>query len=229
MTPFVHRAAALATCLALAALPLAARALCTSEGVPQPLGVVERFINADCATCWGNPATPEAAANMLALDWVVPSSRGDDAPLAAVASADAPARLQALGRTVPAEGATVTSLRRGAPLPLRVAQGAAFNDYIGASVELGKGGRGPWSVWLLLVESLPAGTEGSPVARNLVRNTFRPGWDDAPARGKDRTRREETRSMQIHAGAQPDRLRLVALAQDAQGRMRAITQSVCTE
>ena len=110
-----------------------------------------------------------------------------------------------------------------------MAQGAAFNDYIGASVELGKGGRGPWSVWLLLVESLPPGTEGSPVARNLVRNVFRPGWDAAPARGKDRVLRAETRSMQIHAGAQPERLRLVALAQDAQGRMRAITQSVCTE
>jgi hypothetical protein len=33
--------------------------------------------------------------------------------------------------------------------------------------------------------------------------------------------------MQIHDGARPERLRLVALLQDGRGRIRAITQTEC--
>lgn len=210
---------------ALLTLPLQALALCTSDRAPAPQAVLERFISADCETCWGDPQTPDAAPGTLALDWVLPGARGDDAPLSAVASGDAAERLRSLRRAPPAGSDAVTSRREGALLPLRVAQGGAFNDYLGASIEL-KGGGGPWDAWLVLVERLPAGTEGSPVARNLVRNVFRPGWDRAAPAGR---RLFESRAIQIHAGAQPDRLRLVALVQDARGRMRAIRQTECAE
>src|SRR5688572_11036282 len=166
-----------------AGLPTVAWSLCTSDGVAQPTVVIERFINADCETCWKDPATPEAAAGALALDWVVPGSKGEDAPLSTVASRDGLERLQALRRTVPPASEVVTSRRTGKSLNLRLAQGEAFNDYIGASIELKGAGTAPWQAWLVLVEALPAGTEGSPVARKLVRNVFQPPWDRA-AKGR---------------------------------------------
>lgn len=207
-----------------AALPLAAQALCTSDDVAQPVVVLERFISADCGDCWQDPATPAPAANALALDWVLPGALGEDAPLSAVALDEAQERIGFLRQPAPRRAAAVSGIRQGR-LGLRLAQGGAFNDYMAASVELEAGGRAPWQAWLLLVESLPAGTEGSPVARNLVRNVFRPDWARAPA---GRTARlAEMRSMQIHAGASPERLRLVAIVHDARGQIRAITRTEC--
>jgi hypothetical protein len=209
-------------------VPLACHALCTSDGVPQPSAVLERFINADCATCWNDPATPKpVSAGTLVLDWVIPGRKGDEAPLSAVATDDAMERLSRLRRQVPDRSDAVTTRREGEKLDLRVAQGVAFNDYVGASIELKSPGRDAWSAWLLLVEQLPAGTEGSPVARNLVRNVFRPDWGKTMARAPARL--AETRAMQIHQGAQADRLRLVAVLQDARGRIRAISQTECSE
>lgn len=209
----------------LAALPLAAQALCTSDEVPQPQAVLERFLNADCEECWRDPRTPAPAANTIALDWIVPGRKGDDAPLSAVALNDAAERLRSLGRRAPERSAAVTTLRSGVAVPLRVAQGEAFNDYVGTAIELKQPGRESWQAWLLLVESLPAGTEGSPVARNLVRNVFRPDWGKAPARVPGGL--AEARAMQIHQGAKAQRLRLVAMLQDARGRIRAISWTEC--
>jgi hypothetical protein len=211
--------------LLLALLPLTARALCTSDNVPQPAVVLERFINADCAECWRDPATPKAEAGTLVLDWVIPGRQKADAPLAVVALDEAMERLYTLRRPVPARTEAVTSRREGEPVPLRLAQGQAFNDYVGASIELKDPPREPWHAWLLLVEALPAGIEGSPVPRNLVRNVFRPDWSNLMRRNPGRL--AETRAMQIRAGAQPERLRLVAVMQDGRGRIRAITQTEC--
>lgn len=213
-------------CLALlAALPLAGRALCTSDGVPQPAAVLERFISADCAECWRDKATPEPATGTIAIDWVLPGLKGEDAPLSAVALDEAAERLRALGKPAPRRSGAVFGQRTGAALPLRLAQGDAFNDYIGTSLELKAPGREEWHPWLLLVESLPAGTEGSPVARNLVRNVFRPDWaGGAP----DRRPLAEDRAMQIHEGARAERLRLVAILQDAHGQIRAISRTACS-
>jgi hypothetical protein len=219
------RPALLLLCLSA---PLAANALCTSDNVAPPGAVLERFINADCATCWQDPATPSpASADTVVLDWVVPGRKGDEAPLSTVATGEALERLQLLGRQVPERSDAVTTRREGGRLGLRLAQGGAFNDYIGASIELESPGRQPWRAWLLLVEKLPAGTEGSPVARNLVRNVFRPEWDPPTARSPGRL--AETRAMQIHEGARPERLRLVAVLQDARGRIRAIRRTECAE
>ena len=156
------------------------------------------------------------------LDWVLPGSGGEDAPLSAVATPEGLERLQALGKPSPERAISLRRARTGGAVPLRVALGQPFNDYVAASIELPKGGKGPWRAWLLLVERLPAGAEGSPVERNLVRNVFRPDW------GHDSTGRlAETRAMQLREGAQPERLRLVALLEDARGRMRSIRQTQC--
>lgn len=209
----------------LSFLPATGRALCTSDGAAQPGVLLERFINADCADCWRDPLTPQAATGTLAIDWVVPGRKGQDAPLSAVAAVEAVERLSTLGRAVPDGSAAVSGRREGSGLLLRLAQGAAFNDYVGASIELKAPGTTPWQAWLLLVEHLPAGTEGSPVARNLVRNVFRPDWDKPAARAPKRL--AETRAMQIHDGARAERLRLVAVLQDARGRIRAISRTEC--
>jgi hypothetical protein len=214
--------------LAAAALPAAAQSVCSSDGQAQPTAVLERFINADCDSCWRDAATPRPGARELVLDWILPGSKGEDAPLSMGASRDGLERLQALGRKVPEQADAHKSRRVGGSHVLRAAQGMPFNDYIGTSIELRPGRGGPWSAWLLLVEVLPAGAEGSPVARNLVRNAFRPDWDGSRALSKaELSALYEARPMQIHEGAKPSRLRLVALLHDARGRLVAITQTHC--
>jgi len=211
----------------LLALPVVAHALCTSDAQPQPAALLERFVSADCADCWRDRATPEPAAGTFAIDWVVPGAKGDDAPLAAVALDEATERLQFLGRPVPARSDAVFARRQGKPLPLRLAQGDPFNDYVGTSMELKSPGREAWHAWLLLVEELPAGTEGSPVERRLVRNVFRPDWRDAANRPRGGL--AEDRAMQIHEGARPEHLRLVGVLADSRGRIRAISRTACPD
>jgi hypothetical protein len=214
-------AAVFATLFA-AALPAFAQSVCSSDGQAQPRGVLERFINADCEDCWRDPATPKAQAGEVALDWIVPGGKGEDAPLSMAASRDALARLQALHRSAPAQADSVRAARKPSKQRLRIAQGETFNDYIGTSIELKGGATRGQQAWLLLVEQLPAGTEGSPVARNLVRNSFQPPWDE-----RSRGRLYEARPMWIPPGTHRDRLRLVALLYDARGRLVAGSVSHC--
>jgi hypothetical protein len=110
---------------------------------------------------------------------------------------------------------------------LRIAHGEVFNDYVGVSMALEDAGSEPWQAWLLLVEKIPAGAEGSAVARTVVRKVFRPeSW---PVAGRRAGPLEEARSMQIPRWLRSERIRLVAIAQDGRGRIRAITQTECRE
>ena len=84
--------------------------------------------------------------------------------------------------------------------------------------------------WLLLVETIPAGAEGTPVARNLVRNAVQTAWNQSGPLSKDEQKRLfESRPMNIPEGAQAARLRVVGWVEDAHGRIRAIAQSQCTQ
>lgn len=224
-----------------------AQAYCASDGQRAPLRLLERFISADCTACWSDPATPKAKPTDLALDWIVPSAKGDDAPLSAAASRDALARLEALRVQAPS---TATSTRQSvastptAKAPrLRVANGVALGGYLGTSIEL-KPAQGtalprqPLTAWLLLVEEVPAGTDGTPVARNLVRNALLPQWNmhsqllNAERKSRRRppmpTRLYESRPMSIPTGANPDHLRVVGWVEDANGQVIASAASVCT-
>jgi hypothetical protein len=212
----------------LLSLPAAAQSSCSSDGQLRPLALVERLINADCETCWSDPATVKPQARELAIDWILPGGKGEDAPLSAAASRDGLVRLQALGRAAPAMSDTAQTRLVAAARTLRVAHGLPFNDYIAASIELKPAGRGPWTAWLALVETVPAGTEGSPVERNLVRNLFQPAWDGGkPLSKAEQIRLFEARPMSIPAGARADRLRVVGWVEDARGDIRAIAQSRC--
>jgi hypothetical protein len=211
----------------LAAAGAQGQSSCASDGIPQPAALVERFISADCESCWSDAKAPRPGRGELALDWIVPGSRGDDAPLAAAASRDSLVRLQALGRKAPTQTDTFHVKAQGASRKLRVAHGLPVNNYIGTSIELKPAGGGPWKAWLLLVETIPPGIEGTPVERNLVRNVLQPAWDGDMQPSKAEKSLLESRPMSIPEGANPQRLRVVGWVEDARGQIVAMAQSRC--
>jgi hypothetical protein len=233
------RALPLLAVLAAAACSSQALALsyCASDGTRAPVALVERFISADCEACWADPATPVPRQNVLALDWVVPSSKpgaqADDAPLSAVATRDASDRLDALGERLADDRLTRQSTVQSNPaLKLRVAHGLPVNDYVGTSIETRPAGalrgRGEVTAWLLLVETIPAGAEGTPVERNLVRNAFKSTRNGADVLSKaEQARWYESRPMHVADGAKAVRLRVVGWLQDARGRVLAAAASRC--
>jgi hypothetical protein len=217
--------------LALAPVAARAQASCSSDGQRAPVALLERFINADCASCWAAADTPRPPRGTLALDWIVPGTEGDNAPLSAAASRDALARLQALQRPVPAISVTSTlRVTSAGATRLRVAHGLPLGGYIGASIDYrpSRPGREPVTAWLALVETIPAGTEGSPVERHLVRNVLQTPWNDraSPSRSVQK-RFIESRPLNIPEGARPERLRVVGWVEDTKGRMTAMAQSQC--
>lgn len=195
--------------------------------------LLERFINANCDTCWADPATPQAAAGQVALDWVVPGDKGSDAPLSAVAAREGLQRLEALRQAVPAQSLANTSpVKAIKGATLRVAHGLPLSGYLGTSIELkpipaaAKGRQ--WTAWLALVETLPSGTEGSPVERNLIRNVLQTNWDGRKQLSKtEQNRFFDARSMSIAEGANPDRMRVVGWVENEKGEMVAAAQSRC--
>lgn len=256
--------------LALPTVALAQTA-CSSDGQRPPKLLLERFLSADCLSCWQSAPTGSATPNPTAtatadtssgktkpgapgkpasthnsrtvvLDWIVPSPQGEDAPLAAAASRDSLSRLNALGLSPPKQSEQKTSAvvsaasavigaatpsganaAPGKPAPaLRVVRGLAFNDYIGVSIQFRAPSPGNWTLWLALIETLPAGTEASPVPRQLVRNLLQVQTQTTAAKPL-----REARSMQIPAGAQAERLGVVGWVEDDQGRLRALAQSHC--
>ena len=221
--------------LALLASPgkVHAQSFCASDGQPQPTQLLERFIDADCASCWQDAATPQAASGQLALDWVLPGSRGDDAPLSAVATRDAAQRLAAVTQIMRGEsGARRSDVRALPGAKLRVAHGLPVTGYIGASIALTPSMHAAdahqWTAWLALVETLPKGTEGSPVARNLVKNTFKASWDGRKQLSKtERLRFIEQRSMGLPEGLDTRRLRVIGWIEDETGQVRAAAASRC--
>ena len=219
------------------AQPLAP-SFCASDGQPRPAQLLERFINADCDSCWQDPATPKASAGQAVLDWVVPNdtgSKGEDAPLSAVANRDGLNRLQALGKSLPTLTLVSTltvKTRRGATL--RVAHGLPLSGYMGTSIELKASPTStkaqPVTAWLVLVETLPQGTEGSPVERNLVRNSIQIRLQPNKFGRKQLLNKErffESRVMSIDSGVNPERLRVIGWIENQAGQVVVAAQSRC--
>jgi hypothetical protein len=216
-----------------------AQSFCSSDGQAGPTALLERFINADCDSCWKNPATPAPQLGQMALDWVLPGSKGEDAPLSAVASRDGVNRIEVLGAGLPDK---TTSSTRVIPNPrkkdssLRVAHGLVLSGYIGVSIELkpvgsikAKQPHLPLTAWLVLVESIPEGTEGTPVARNLVRNALQVNWNGHNQLSKkERSRFFESRVMSVAQGVNPDHLRVMGWVEDVKGKVLVAAQSGCT-
>lgn len=203
----------------LAALVLAEAAIAAPtcpQGVPTVL--VERVMSAACEACW-REALPAPDPDAVVLDWIAPA--GDDAPMAVVAQPDA------LTRAVPAAGATAV---RRSPLPqrrrpaLEVNSGLPVNGYIGLRLSVFKQAALPPGAvaYLVLTERVPAGGEGSPVARQLVHGVAGPVSLVGLA-----TRRELIHwfAIRLPETAQPERLAAAGWLQTAQGQVIAAAQS----
>ena len=207
-----------------------AQSFCASDGQPTPVALVERFISADCPTCWSEPQTTRSNPQAVTIDWIVPGNRGDEAPLSAAASRDALTRLAHLKQAMPVGTLVTTRPVTGArSYSLRVAHGLPINDYVGASIEMKPAQPGHWTAWLLLVETIFAGTEGSPVERRLARNLFKTEWPQPMAKNKALPARfMESRPLNIPVGANPDNLSVLGWMEDGQGRIGSIALSSCT-
>jgi hypothetical protein len=207
-----------------------AQSSCSSDGLPAPTVLAERFISADCENCWRAPEAQQlvAEASTLVLDWIVPGRQGDDAPLSAATTRDALERLQMLRATVPpswllhGQKVTPNGLRI-----LRVAHGPALANYMGASIALTPASGGPWTAVLLLVEQIPAGSDGTPIARNLVRNMLVISWDQSHMPLSELQRFYEARPMSLPEGTQAKRVQTVGWVQDVQGKLVALANSAC--
>ncbi len=229
-----------------------AQGVCSSDAQPQPVRLLERFLTADCEPCWSR-ASPQASAKnqasgqsdqVLTLDWILPSRQGDEAALSGAASRDALLRLQTLGRPAPAREMQLSSaVPKRSAYRLRVAHGVALGGYIGASIEVhgmpspkaasptptpGDSQRGETTAVLLLVETIAAGTEGTPITRHLVRNMLQILWPVRDAAGhQEPPNLLERRPLSVPSSAQAQRLRVVGWLQDRQGRLLAAAQSAC--
>lgn len=187
-----------------------------------PRQVAERFIAADCLDCWTAPRESAPASGDWTLDWIVPAAAGPDAPLAAAALPEGAARLADLEHAASALPARLDwSLPRRPTLRLAVQAGPAWNGYLGLQLR----SRGPAPdgarAYLALVEELPAGSEGSPIARRLVRAVVGPITlaRDAPSL--------ELRALRVPETAHPERLRGVAWWVDARQRLRGVAREGC--
>jgi hypothetical protein len=234
-TPFKTQFAFLCVCatlLMLCASKAHAQVTCSSDAQPTPTMLLERFVNADCESCWGDKTT-RPAPSALVLDWIVPGTQGDEAPLAAAALHDAQSRLADMKQDLPKTlSQTMTNVKGLPGATLRVAHGPAVGGYLGASITLtlppGAAFDGPLQTWLVMVETLPAGFEGSPVPRNLVRNVLQPHWNlHKPLENSEQLVLNELRPLNIPHGARPERLRVLGWVQDALGKMLVAAESVC--
>ncbi|MDR6214601.1 hypothetical protein [Paracidovorax wautersii] len=241
MRPLPALLRSLAPAALLAGAPLAAMAqmaVCSSDGQPPPRALYERFLSADCESCWADvPAAAPGDAALL-LDWIVPGRSGDDAPLSAAATRDALDRLEALGRTPP--GTTDTAVSDVAPAGaapgrLRVSLGPPLNDYVGTTIALVpapvRGGARPlrpgarYTFTLLLIQTVPASSEGNAAPRHLVRNALQGTW--VAGAGRVQTGWSELRPMRVPDGADVQRLGVAGWLQDADGTVIAAAQARC--
>ncbi len=214
MSPTLHRAARWVIVPALA-LPLAAHAQCPA----QPSELVERFIDADCAACWREASAPAAAA--FVLDWIVPSERGDEAALSVAALAEGARR----AGTPPPEPSSQRRHALAARPEWRVSvkDGPAWSGYMAVQLHAQRDGAAPPAVatgYLALVETVRAGSEGSPLERRLVRALAGPlALDGASGRI------EHLVALRIPPGARTERLAAVGWVEGPAGNVIALAQA----
>ncbi len=189
-----------------------------------PTALIEHFIGADCERCW---QTAGATAPWR-LDWILPSPSGDAAPLATAALTDGAERAARAGVVLPAaDGAAERSTPLPAqrqPLRLKVLSGPAWNGYLAVQYDLGRGAPAGSSVWVAIVESIPAGTEGSPDARELVRAVAGPFVAKPTASADGAT---PMVALRTPTTPQPQRLSARAWVEAADGRLLAIASEAC--
>ena len=76
--------------------------------------VLERFISAECEACWTDASVARPDASEWLLDWIVPSSRGDEAPLSSAAPREALSRARRVLKGEPASRSCQRAAQRSA-------------------------------------------------------------------------------------------------------------------
>ena len=210
-----------------------AQAVCQGSSVKGPQALHERFISADCESCWQSAHAASGELPGLSLDWIVPSPKGDNAPLSAAESSQALDRLQHTGaKPVLTQVQVDTPVHRNANLDLSISFGVAVGPYRGITIDLAvQQDKLPWprlDLWVLMIERLSAGAEGSPIERRLVRNVLQQTWGQPNFQKKDGAwHAAELRAMSMPEGMQPDRTELVAWLQTPQGQVIGLAHASC--
>jgi len=200
----------------LLALAFGADAACPA---PAASALLERFIPADCDACWSADGIPAGAP--FVLDWIVPSPRGDAAPLSAAALTEAASRAGAL-----ANDATLQRRQELPPLhglSFSVHDGPAWSGYIGLQMVVQRSGAAlPAGAvgYLALVENVRAGDDGTPIERRLVRALAGP-FALAGARSKF----EHLVAVRLPIGAKPERLGAVGWVEVPSGQVIALARA----
>lgn len=212
--------------LGLLLLPFAALAAQAQPASCPPAAtqLLQRFISADCESCWQATGEPALPASTWVLDWIVPSPQGDAAPLSPAALPEAAERAQHAGVQVQHD-----KLARSPRLRprLQVQGGPAWNGYFGLQLSV----RSPAppagsSGWLALVEQVPAGEEGSAISRQLVRAVAGP----LPLDGlSPRKPLQHLRALRVGEGTQPQRLVGIGWVEAADGRVLAVAREACPQ
>jgi len=189
--------------------------------------VLERFISAECEACWSDASVARPGAGQWLLDWIVPSARGDEAPLSSAAPAEGRERAQRALKAAVADDRI--SLQRSAArtepaVQLRVISGPAWSGYFGVQVDSSGRAAAGASVWVALVESVGAGTDGSAVPRELVRTVAGPFMPDELRSGEPW---RALQAMRWPETAKPARLHARAWIEDAGGRIVAMAGERC--
>lgn len=193
----------------------------------------ERFIAADCTACWGAAGSEPRAPPGWYFDWIVPVD--GSAPMAVAALPEAAERAQRAPGTAgrPAPGAQTVHdrppLARRMPIGLSVVSGPAWQGYIGVEMRLKPGTwqrlPGGSTAWLALVERVEAGSEGTSVARALVRTVAGPlpvSIGSTP--GQDT---QHLRALRWPATALPERLQARAWLEGPDGQVLAVAADRC--
>lgn len=208
-------------CAALVLTLCAVTAQAAAPACPgRPTMVLERFIPADCEACWQDAVAADAASpHTLALDWIEPAA--DDAPMASAALPEA--RERAAGALRPDSDSPtrrrvhVLSARGPA---LRIIDGPAWNGYIALRLTVSRPGPLPEGAvaYAALVERVPAGSEGSAIARQLVRAAIGPL---SLAELTQKPRVEHLYAVRVPETDRPERLGSIAWIESPDGRLIA--------
>ena len=191
----------------------------------------EFFIAADCRHCWGEAAAEARPPAGWRFDWIVPTAV--DAAMAVAAlpeAADRAERLPGAGGR-PAPGTQSAHQRPALPARqaprLSVVSGPAWQGYIGVELSLRHAGGRRWpagsSAWIALVELVDAGTEGTPVARALMRTVAGPL--PLPQAGSQPLK--HLRALRWPSTALPERLQARAWIEGPDGAVLAVAADRC--
>ena len=164
------------------------------------------------------------------FDWIAPGAEG--APLAAAALPEAADRIARLGLALPGTSQTLQQAHAAPPplagLRLTASSGPAWQGYFGVQLTLqtrpGTALPAGSTAWLALVEQVDAGSDGTPVARSLLRSVAGPLPLSTLQPGKPLT---HLRALRWPASAEPTRLQARAWIEGPDGRLLAVAADAC--